>query len=95
MRHNALIFFMSLLALILLYILMVVILFNFVDILYSRTEVEFKRGNFRVKGDTVDIYPAYADFAFRLIFWGDEIESTRLRLAGVARIAQSHPGRCA
>ncbi|GJM28628.1 MAG: UvrABC system protein B [Cyclobacteriaceae bacterium] len=46
-----------------------------VDILYSRTEAEFKRGNFRVKGDTVDIFVAYADFAYRIIFWGDEIES--------------------
>lgn len=50
-------------------------LFALVDILYSRTEVEFKRGNFRVKGDTVDIYPAYADFAYRIFFWGDEIEA--------------------
>ena len=54
------------------------LLFNFVDILYSRTEVEFKRGNFRVKGDTVDIFPAYADYAFRIIFWGDEIESMQI-----------------
>lgn len=51
------------------------LLFNLVDILYSRTEVEFKRGNFRVKGDTVDIFVAYADFAYRIVFWGDEIES--------------------
>ncbi len=50
------------------------LLFSFIDILYSRTQAEFKRGNFRVKGDTVDIFPAYADFAYRLIFWGDEIE---------------------
>ncbi|MGA0233937.1 MAG: DEAD/DEAH box helicase family protein, partial [Saprospiraceae bacterium] len=50
-------------------------LFQLVDILYSRTEAEFKRGNFRVKGDTVDVYVAYADFAYRFIFWGDEIES--------------------
>ena len=54
------------------------LLFNFVDILYSRSEVEFKRGNFRVKGDTVDIFPAYADFAFRIIFWGDEIENLQI-----------------
>lgn len=46
-----------------------------VDSLYSRNEVVFDRGNFRVKGDTVDIYLAYADFAIRVIFWGDEIES--------------------
>lgn len=50
-------------------------LFDLVDILYSRTEVEFKRGTFRVKGDTVDVFVAYADFAYRFIFWGDEIES--------------------
>ena len=50
-------------------------LFDLVDILYSRTEAEFKRGNFRVKGDTVDVFVAYADFAYRFIFWGDEIES--------------------
>jgi excinuclease ABC subunit B len=49
-------------------------LFRLVEILYSRTEVEFTRGTFRVKGDTVDIYPGYADFAFRIVFFGDEIE---------------------
>ncbi|MEM9895438.1 MAG: excinuclease ABC subunit UvrB, partial [Bacteroidota bacterium] len=49
-------------------------LFDLVDILYSRTEAEFKRGTFRVKGDTVDVFVAYADFAYRFIFWGDEIE---------------------
>lgn len=51
------------------------LLFKLVDILYSRTEAEFKRGNFRVKGDTVEVFPAYADHALRFIFWGDEIES--------------------
>lgn len=51
------------------------LLFELVEILYSRTEAEFKRGNFRVKGDTVDVFPAYADFAYRILFWGDEIES--------------------
>ncbi len=50
-------------------------LFKLVEILYSRTEAEFKRGNFRVKGDTVDVFIAYADFAYRFIFWGDEIEA--------------------
>ena len=49
-------------------------LFRLVEILYSRTEAEFTRGTFRVKGDTVDLYPSYADFAFRFIFFGDEIE---------------------
>lgn len=51
------------------------LLFSLVDILYSRTEAEFKRGNFRVKGDTVDIFLAYADYAIRIYFYGDEIES--------------------
>lgn len=45
-----------------------------VDSLYSRNDVGFEHGNFRVKGDTVDVFPGYADFAFRFIFWGDEIE---------------------
>ncbi len=50
-------------------------LFGLVDILYNRTEAEFKRGTFRVKGDTVDVFLAYADYAIRIYFWGDEIES--------------------
>ena len=45
-----------------------------VDSLYSRNQVEFHRGNFRVKGDTVDVYLAYLDYAIRVMFWGDEIE---------------------
>jgi excinuclease ABC subunit B len=45
-----------------------------VEGLYSRNEVELSYGNFRVKGDTVDIYLAYADFILRVVFWGDEIE---------------------
>src|SRR5690606_36863802 len=50
------------------------LLYTFVQILYSRTEAEFMRGTFRVKGDTVDIYPAYTDFAYRLYCFGDELE---------------------
>ena len=45
-----------------------------VDSLYSRNQVEFSRGNFRVQGDTVDVFPAYMDIALRILFWGDEIE---------------------
>jgi excinuclease ABC subunit B len=45
-----------------------------VDSLYSRNELEFKHGTFRVRGDTVDIFPAYADIAIRVIFFGDQIE---------------------
>ncbi|MDJ1472697.1 excinuclease ABC subunit UvrB [Cytophagaceae bacterium DM2B3-1] len=51
------------------------LLFSLVDILYSRTEAEFTRGTFRVKGDTVDVFPAYADYGYRIIFFGDEIEA--------------------
>ena len=51
------------------------LLYSFVDILYSRTTHEFKRGTFRVTGDTVDVYPAYMDNAYRIFFWGDEIEA--------------------
>lgn len=45
-----------------------------VDSLYSRNQIDFSRGHFRVKGDTVDIYLAYVDLALRIFFWGDEIE---------------------
>jgi excinuclease ABC subunit B len=45
-----------------------------VDSLYSRNEIEFNRGNFRVNGDTVDVYLAYSDYAYRISFWGDVIE---------------------
>ncbi len=45
-----------------------------VDSLYSRNELEFKHGTFRVRGDTVDIFPAYADIAVRIIFFGDQID---------------------
>ncbi len=52
-----------------------IFLHSLVDILYSRTSADFRRGNFRVQGDTVDVFLAYADFAIRVIFWGDEIEA--------------------
>lgn len=51
------------------------LLFKLVDILYSRTQQDLTHGTFRVKGDTVDIFVAYADFAYRIFFWGDEIEA--------------------
>lgn len=47
---------------------------SLVDSLYSRNEIELNRGNFRVKGETVDIFPAYADYIIRVVFWGDEID---------------------
>ena len=55
-----------------------VFLHKLVDAMYSRSEVLFQRGNFRVKGDTVDIFPAYADDAIRIVFYGDEVEEIAL-----------------
>lgn len=51
---------------------------DLVNALYSRNDITLGRGNFRVKGDTVDVFPGYADFAYRIIFWGDEIEELEM-----------------
>jgi len=50
-------------------------LHQLVTAIYSRSELDFKRGTFRVRGDTVDVWPANGDYAFRVTFWGDEVES--------------------
>lgn len=50
------------------------LLHSLVQSLYSRTEADFNPGNFRIKGDTVEVYPSYADDGFRIHFFGDEIE---------------------
>ncbi len=50
-------------------------LLNLVDSLYARNEMEFTNGRFRVKGDTVDVFPSGADFCYRISFWDDEIDS--------------------
>ena len=55
-----------------------VFLRQLVNCLYSRSEIQFERSNFRVKGDTVDVFPAYADHAYRISFWGDEIDSLEM-----------------
>lgn len=49
-------------------------LHQLVQSLYSRTTADFRNGNFRVKGDVVDVFPSYADHAFRIHFFGDEVE---------------------
>ena len=51
------------------------LLLSFSESLYARNELEFSRGKFRVKGDVIDIHPAYADYAYRICFWDDEIET--------------------
>lgn len=50
-------------------------LLRLVESLYARNEIEFVNGRFRVKGDTVDVFPSYADFCYRISFWDDEIDS--------------------
>ncbi len=54
------------------------ILYDLVDLHYNRNDLEFKRGTFRVRGDVIDIYPAYSDEGLRITQWGDEIESLQL-----------------
>jgi excinuclease ABC subunit B len=49
-------------------------LHRMVELFYARTTADFKRGTFRVKGDTIDVFPAYLDFAYRISFFGDDIE---------------------
>ena len=46
-----------------------------VNSLYTRNEIEFTPGKFRIKGETLDVFPAYADIAYRLVFWDDEIDA--------------------
>src|ERR1051325_960345 len=51
------------------------ILSKLVEILYERSDNDFKRGTFRVRGDVIEVFPAYDDYAYRIELWGDEIES--------------------
>ena len=54
------------------------LLYDLVDLHYSRNDIEFRRAVFRVRGDVIDVFPAYSDQALRITFWGDEIESMAL-----------------
>jgi len=67
-----------------------VFLRKLVDALYSRNEVDFKPGTFRVRGDTVDIHLAYADKAYRIEFWGDEIDAIKTVHAVTGHTVESH-----
>jgi excinuclease ABC subunit B len=51
------------------------ILSKLVEILYERNDGDFRRGTFRVRGDVIEVYPTYDDFAYRIELWGDEVES--------------------
>ncbi len=67
-----------------------VFLRKLVDGLYSRNEFDFRRGTFRVKGDTVDVFLAYGDFAYRIVFWGDEIEEIESFDPVNGKVIESH-----
>ena len=54
------------------------LLYDMVDLHYSRNDVEFRRGTFRVRGDVIDVYPAYSDEGLRISMWGDEVETLQL-----------------
>lgn len=54
------------------------LLYDLVDLHYNRNDNEFRRGTFRVRGDVIDVYPAYSDEGLRISQWGDEIESLQL-----------------
>lgn len=54
------------------------LLYDLVDLHYSRNDIDFRRGTFRVRGDVVDVFPAYSDEGLRISMWGDEIETLQL-----------------
>src|SRR5438046_5095444 len=51
------------------------IMSRLVEILYDRNDHDFRRGTFRVRGDVIEVYPTYDDYAYRIELWGDQIES--------------------
>ena len=50
------------------------LLLRMVDVQYERNDVDFSRGKFRVRGDCIELWPGYEEFAYRIELWGDEIE---------------------
>ena len=66
------------------------LLHSLVQSLYSRTEADFNPGNFRIKGDTLEVYPSYADDAFRIHFFGDEIEEIEAFDVKNSRVIEKH-----
>ena len=50
------------------------LLMKFVEVLYERNDISFERGKFRVRGDSIELWPSYEEFAYRIEMWGDEIE---------------------
>ena len=61
-----------------------------VDILYDRSDGDFRRGTFRVRGDTIEVFPTYDDFAYRIELWGDEVESLSQIDALLGQVKQTY-----
>jgi len=61
-----------------------------VDILYERNDTDFRRGTFRVRGDVIEVYPTYDDFAYRIELWGDEVESLSQIDALLGQVKQTY-----
>jgi excinuclease ABC subunit B len=66
---------------------------RFVELQYERTNVEFERGTFRVRGDVVELYPSYQDLAYRIEFWGDEIDSISTIDPLLGEVVKKHDSR--
>ncbi|MFH3574846.1 excinuclease ABC subunit B, partial [Acinetobacter baumannii] len=64
-----------------------------VELQYERSGIEFGRGTFRVRGDTVEIYPSYQDRAYRVEFWGDEIDAVSTIDPLLGEVVHRHDGR--
>ncbi|MFL6228014.1 MAG: excinuclease ABC subunit UvrB [Pyrinomonadaceae bacterium] len=64
-----------------------------VELQYERSDIEFDRGSFRVRGDVVEVYPSYQDQAYRIELWGDEIDSVSTIDALLGEVLQKHTSR--
>src|SRR5574344_1810450 len=67
-----------------------VLLRQLIDAQYVRNEIDLNRGNFRVKGETIDVFLSYADFILRIIFWGDEIETIETIDPATGNVVEEH-----
>jgi excinuclease ABC subunit B len=70
-----------------------VLLQKLVEVQYERSDTNFQRGNFRVRGDVVEIYPSYQDLAYRIELWGDEIDSVYTIDPLLGEVIEKHTSR--
>ena len=66
---------------------------RFVELQYERSDINFQRGTFRVRGDVVEIFPSYLDQAYRIELWGDEIDSISTVDPLLGEVVQKHSSR--